>query len=133
MTEGTVSTWAQAFFEEKSATGTFNPGTWADFITRLDATFKDINLKRKDTKALLEKAMSIDKDGPERFFAEYEILARDEGLITGVAANDIVHVHNLTRLMPFGLRDRLNAADPPPGDYVRFKRLVGRYCRKATR
>ena len=127
MTEGTASTWAQAFFEEKNATGTFVPGTWADFTTRLDATFKDINLQKKATKALLEKEISIDKEGPERFFAEYEILARDAGLITGVAANDIVHVHNLTRLMPFDLRDRLNAADPPPADYVRFKRLVGRY------
>ena len=59
MTEGTASTWAQAFFEEKNATGTFAPGTWADFTTRLDSTFKDINLQKKAAKLLLEGELSI--------------------------------------------------------------------------
>ena len=31
MSEGTASTWAQAFFEDKNTTGTFTPGTWNDF------------------------------------------------------------------------------------------------------
>ena len=74
MTEGTASTWAQAFFEEKSATGTFAPGTWTNFTDRLNETFKDINIQKKATKALLEKELSINKEGPEGFFAEYEIL-----------------------------------------------------------
>ena len=103
MMEGTASTWAQAFFEEKGGTGTFTPGTWTSFSDKLDATFKDINLQKKAAKSLLEGELSIDKGGPERFFADYEILARDAGLVAGTNTNDIVHVHNLTRLMPYDL------------------------------
>ena len=121
MTEGTASTWAQAFFEEKGGTSTFTPGTWTNFSDKLDATFKDINLQKKAAKSLLEGELSIDKGGPERFFADYEILARDAELVAGTNTNDIVHIHNLTRLMPYDLRDRVNTADPPPDTYARYK------------
>ena len=83
--------------------GTFAPGTWTSFTDKLNATFKDINLQKKAAKSLLEGEFSIDKGGPERFFADYEILARDADIVTGTASNDVVHTHNLTRLMPYDL------------------------------
>ena len=106
---------------------TFTPGTWTNFSDKLDATFKDINLQKKAAKRLLEKELSIDKEGPEKFFTEYEILARDAGLVAGTNTNDIVHVHNLTRLMPYDLRDRVNTSDPQPDTYARYKRLICRH------
>ena len=127
MTEGMASTWVQALFEEKNATGTFVPCTWTAFTDKLNATFKDINLQKKAAKELLEKELSIDKEGHEKFFAEYEILARNADLIAGTATNDVIHVHNLNRLMPYNLQDRVNSADPPPGTYDRYKQLIGRH------
>ena len=48
MTEGTANVWAQAFYEEKmDAAGALVVGTWADFVIRLEATFRDANLQEK--------------------------------------------------------------------------------------
>ena len=85
---------------------------------------RTLTSRKKAAKSLLEGELSIDKWGPERFFADYEILAREAGLVAGTNTNDIVHVHNLTRLMPYDLRDRVNTADPPPDTYARYKRLI---------
>ena len=101
MTEGTASIWAQAFFEEKSESGSFAPGTQTNFTDRLNETFKDIDLQKKAAETFLRKELSINKEGPKGFFARYEILARDAELAAGTSANDVVHVNNLTRLMPY--------------------------------
>ena len=95
MTEGIANTWAQAFFEEKSVTGTFIPGTWLDFLDQLDAIFKDVNLQVKAVKSLLRGKFNINKEGTEGFFANYKILAREANIITGTASHDLVHVSNL--------------------------------------
>ena len=121
MTEGTANTWAQAFFEEKSTTGTFAPGTFTAFVDQLNATFRDVNRQAKAAKNLLENKFDINKTGPEGFFADYEILAREADIITGTATHDSIHVSNLKRILPFELRDRINQADPVPTTYAGYK------------
>ena len=95
MTGETANTWAQAFFEEKNTTGTFAPGTWTAFIDQLNAIFKDINRQAKAAKSLLGDKFDINKAGPEGFFADYEILAREADIVAGTASHDSVHVSNL--------------------------------------
>ena len=121
MTKGMANTWAQAFFKEKSVTGTFVPGTWLDFLDWLDAIFKDINLQVKADKILLGDRFDINKEGPEGFFANYEILARETNIIAGTASHDSVHVSNLNRLLHFNLRDRINQVNPVPITYTEYK------------
>ena len=127
MTEGTANVWAQAFYEEKMDTaGTLVVGTWADFVVRLEATFRDTNLQRNAADTLLRKrgVLDIDNGGPEKFFAEYESLSRDANMVTSDASHDAVHLNNPTRLMPPDLRDRLSYKDPQPGTYAEFKRMA---------
>ena len=52
---------------------------------------------------------------------------RDAELIAGTSTNNVVHVNNLTRFMPYDLRDQVNAVDPPPATYDRYKRLICRH------
>ena len=61
------------------AAGALVVGTRADFVIRLEATFRDANLQRKAAETLLRKrgALDIDNGGPEKFFAKYESLSRD--------------------------------------------------------
>ena len=127
MTEGTANVWAQAFYEEKmDAAGTLVAGTWADFVVRLEATFRDTNLQKNAAETLLRKRGVLDTDngGPERFFAEYESLSRDANMVTSDASHDAVHLNDLTWLMPPDLRDRLSYKDPQPGTYAEFKRMT---------
>ena len=121
MTKGTANTWAQAFFEEKALTGTLVPGTWTDFQSRLNSTFKDVNLQVKAVKSLLGDKFDIDKEGSKGFFANYEILVREANIVTGTTTHNAVHVSNLNRLLPFDLRDKINAVDPVPVTYDRFE------------
>ena len=67
MTEGTANVWAQAFYEEKmDAAGALVVGTWADFVVRLEATFRDTNLQKNAADTLLRKrgSLDIDNGGP---------------------------------------------------------------------
>ena len=126
-TEGTANVWVQAFYEEKmDAAGTLAVGTWADFVVRLEATFRDTNLQKNAADTLLRKrgVLDIDNGGPEKFFAEYESLSRDANMVTSDASHDAVHLNNLTRLMPPDLRDRISYKDPQPGTYSEFKRMA---------
>ena len=127
MTEGTANVWAQAFYEEKmDAAGTLTVGTWADFVGRLEATFRDTKLQKNAADTLLRKrgALDIDSGGPERFFAEYESLSRDANMVTSDASRDAVHTNNLTRLMSPDLMDGIPYKDPQPGTYSEFKRMA---------
>ena len=112
--------------KKMDAIGALTVGTWADFVIRLDATYKGANLQRKATETLLRKGgvLDIDSGGPEKFFAEYESLSRDANMVTSDASHDAVHLNNLTRLMPPDLRDRLSYKDPQPGTYSEFKRMA---------
>ena len=83
-------------------------------MTQLNTTFKDINPQAKAAKSLLGNKFDIDKGGPQGFFANYEILAREARIVAGNADSDIIHVSNLNRLLPFNLRDMCNSADPTP-------------------
>ena len=121
MTGGMANTWAQVFFEEKSTTGTFVPGTFTAFVDQLNATFQDVNRQAKAAKNLLENKFDINKTGPEGFFADYEILAREADIVTGTATHDSIHVSNLKQLLPFELRDRINQVDPVPATYAEYK------------
>ena len=120
VTEGTANTWTHAFFEEKAATGTLIPGTWTDFLDQLNSTFKDVNLQAKATKSLIGDKFD-NKEGPEGFFANYEILARESNIIAGNANHNLVHVSNLNQFLPFELKDRINLVDPVPATYARYK------------
>ena len=117
MTEGTASTWAQAFFKEKNETGTFAPGTRTSSLDMLNATFKDVNLQKKAAETPLREKRDIDKEGHKRFFTKYKILARDANLTTGTLTN----CNNLIKVMLYDLQDRVSVVDPPPGSYDRYK------------
>ena len=77
ITSGLADNWAQAFYESAldPIAGTLTLGTWADFLTKLDETFNDPNAQRKAMDSLLQDKLDIDKDGPQAFFATYEINA----------------------------------------------------------
>ena len=125
MTEGSASNWAENFVQgHQDGNGELDLGTWRDFVAELDATFKDPNLQRKAMDSLMRGKTDIDKNGPESFFADYEILARNAGIPTGLPNHDPVHVSNLDRLMPWGLRDRILLLDPLPSTYVAYKAAV---------
>ena len=116
MTEGTANVWAQAFYEEKmDAAGALTVGTWADFVIRLDATFRDANLQRKAAETLLRKGdvLVIDSGGPEGFFVEYKSLSRDADMVISDASHDAVHINSLTCLMLSDLRDRISEDGHP--------------------
>ena len=96
------------------AAGSLTVGTWANFVIRLDATFRDADLQRKAAETLLRNrgVLDIDNGGPEKFSVEYESLSRDANMVTSDASHDAVHLNDLTRLMPPDLRDRLSYKDP---------------------
>lgn len=122
MTSGSANNWAQAYFKEHlDATGDFVAGTWADFIAGLDATFKDPNLQKKVVESLLREKADVDKEGPEAFFANYEVKARNAGIPTNSAANNAVHINNLDRLMPYNLRERIRYMPAQPTTYTTYK------------
>ena len=81
----------------------------------------DVNCQVKAAKSLLRNKFDINKAGPEGFFANYKVLAREANIITGTASHDLVHVSNLNRLLPFELRDRINQVDPVPITYAEYK------------
>ena len=95
MTEGTVDVWAQAFYEEKmDAAGALVVVTWADFVVRLEATFRDTNLQKNAAETLLRKRdmLVINSERSEGFFAECELLSRDVDMVTTDASHDAVHL-----------------------------------------
>ena len=126
MTSGSANNWAQAFYESAldPVVGTLTLGTWADFLTKLDETFNDPNAQRKAMDSLLRDKLDIDKDGPEAFFATYEINARKANLIAGTAANDAIHINNVTRLMPFDIQTRIGYMPTPATTYSTLKTAI---------
>ena len=63
----------------------------------------------------------IDKDGPEAFFANYEVNARNAGIPAGTAVHDAVHINNLRRMMPNDLRNRIDYMPAAPTTYATYK------------
>ena len=96
-------------------------GTWADFVQELDATFKDPNLQQKAMESLLCDRRDVDKDGPEAFFANYEVNARNAGIPAGTAVHDAVHINNLCRMKPNDLRNRIDYMPTAPATYATYK------------
>ena len=92
-----------------------------DFLDWLNAIFKDVDHQAKAAKSLLRDKFNINKAGPEGFFADYEVLAREANIIAGKADHDSVHISNLNQLLPFELRDRINQVDPVPITYAEYK------------
>ena len=122
MTSGSATNWAQAYFEgHLDANGDFMAGTWADFVQELDATFKDHNLQQKAMESLLQDRGDVDKDGPEAFFANYEVNARNAGIPAGTTVHDAVHINNLRRMMPNDLRNRIDYMPAAPTTYATYK------------
>ena len=73
----------------------------------------------------------VDKDGPEAFFANYEVNAWNAGIPAGTVAHDAVHINNLQQMMPDDLRNRIAYMPMAPTTYATYKstalRLYGAY------
>ena len=126
MTSGSANNWAQALYESvlDPVAGTLTLGTWADFLTELDETFNDPNAQRKAMDSLLRDKLDIDTDGPEAFFATYEINARKANLIAGTAANNAIHINNVIRLMPFDIQTCIGYMPTPATTYSTLKTTI---------
>ena len=71
--------------------------------------------------SLLRDRGDVNKDGPEAFFANYEINARNAGIPAGTAAHDAVHINNLRRMMPNDLRNCIDYMPTAPATYTTYK------------
>lgn len=119
MASGSANNWAQAYFEgHLDATGDIVAGAWADFTWDLDATFKDPNLQKMALESYLMEKADVNKEGPEAFFVNYEVIAQNAAIPTNSATNDAVHINNLDQLMLCDLHEHIHFIPAQSTTYV---------------
>ena len=76
MKGGTATPWASRFINDNIAATTL--GTWAQFLTQLEAVFNDKTATKKARKAI--EHFQQGRQGIDEFFNKFEVLAQEAGL-----------------------------------------------------
>ena len=106
---GATTTFADLYYDQHLQQGILVPGTWQDFIDKLNNTFADLQLAMTAQMMIRNMKWNPNSQDPASFFSEFSLQAAHAGRPTSLTANNTVNIVDGMACIPPWFLSRMTA------------------------